>query len=334
VRGARASLVLAGVLAASWRSTPLPASAQQVRYYHLDALGSTRVLTDAGGTVVERHDYLAFGEECTSGTCAFNPGLGAGAPRKFTGKERDVETGLDYFGARYLAAPLARFTSHDPVMNGARSRTEPLGWNRYAYALNNPLRNLDPDGKEPVRNQLGSAASVGRVLARAGVTRLTPELAQANHNPFRGVPGRRGGPGASDRYVAAERVMGGFIDMQHFLAGAAKAHEIGYGPIGVAVASWGGFGLEFDQARRGHSEDNPGLLKSAFSFEDVPSNDAGAVFGGYYYDENQPLGPQVEAFLRERARAITPQELKTKYAERYKRLPASEKAAQAEYDKQ
>src|SRR4029450_12363845 len=72
--------------------------AQVIRYFHLDAIGSVRARTGAGGTVVERHDYLPFGDECTTGPCAANPGAGAGQPRKFTGQTRDAETGLGSFG--------------------------------------------------------------------------------------------------------------------------------------------------------------------------------------------------------------------------------------------
>ncbi|MCC7187044.1 MAG: hypothetical protein IT185_12425 [Acidobacteria bacterium] len=46
---------------------------------------------------------------------ASNPGLNAGEPRKYTGKERDKENGLDYFGARYYGAKTGRFTASDPV---------------------------------------------------------------------------------------------------------------------------------------------------------------------------------------------------------------------------
>jgi hypothetical protein len=77
---------------------PAVASGQDVEYYSLDAVGSVRVITDRTGKVIERHDYLPFGEECTTGPCTSNPGFGAGEPRNFTGKERDTETTLDYFG--------------------------------------------------------------------------------------------------------------------------------------------------------------------------------------------------------------------------------------------
>jgi len=118
-----------------------------VEYVVTDALGNIRVIEDEQGNVIERHDYLAFGEECTTGPCAANPGVGAGQPRKFTGKERDQETGLDYFGARYYSPPIARFTTVDPVYTWRENLTDPQRWNRYAYARNNPLKYVDPDGK-------------------------------------------------------------------------------------------------------------------------------------------------------------------------------------------
>lgn len=65
---------------------------------------------------------------------------------KFTGKERDAESGLDNFGARYYASTLGRFTSVDPLARSA-SRALPQTWNRYTYTLNNPLKYVDPNGK-------------------------------------------------------------------------------------------------------------------------------------------------------------------------------------------
>jgi len=59
-----------------------------------------------------------------------------------------VETGLDYFKARYFAAAQGRFTTPDPLMASA-SAANPQSWNRYAYVLNNPLRLIDPDGTDP-----------------------------------------------------------------------------------------------------------------------------------------------------------------------------------------
>ncbi len=89
-------------------------------------------------TVVARHDYMPFGEEVA-------PPSPPQDKRLFTGKERDNETGQDYFGARYYRADIGRFTTVDPLTASARTPA-PQTFNRYAYALNNPLRFVDPDG--------------------------------------------------------------------------------------------------------------------------------------------------------------------------------------------
>ena len=68
-----------------------------------------------------------------------------GRRSRSTSKERDAETGLDYFGARYMSSAQGRFTTPDPLMASARA-SNPQTWNRYSYALNNPLRFVDPDG--------------------------------------------------------------------------------------------------------------------------------------------------------------------------------------------
>jgi RHS repeat-associated protein len=100
-----------------------------------------RVVTDQGGQVVARHDFLPFGEEWPA---PVTQKLDKG----FTGKERDAETGLDYFGARYYRADLGRFTTIDPVTTIEENLADPQRWNRYAYARNNPLKYVDPDGRE------------------------------------------------------------------------------------------------------------------------------------------------------------------------------------------
>lgn len=135
-------------------------------YYDLDAIGNVRVVTNQNKNVIERHDYFHFGEECTTGPCATNPGLGAGQPRKFMGKERDTETGLDYFGARYHGSKIGRFTTGDPYLDQWTALVDPQQWNRYAYARNNPVRYLDPDGKTDDASD--PADDYGRPTAAAG----------------------------------------------------------------------------------------------------------------------------------------------------------------------
>jgi RHS repeat-associated protein len=68
------------------------------------------------------------------------------APYKFTGKERDSESGLDNFGARYFSSQFGRMMSPDPIFASPAHLTDPQMWNEYAYVRNNPLSMTDPTG--------------------------------------------------------------------------------------------------------------------------------------------------------------------------------------------
>ena len=65
-----------------------------------------------------------------------------------TQKERDIETGLDYFGARYYASAQGRFTSPDPITLALNRIKDPQQLNLYEYTRNNPIIFVDPNGKE------------------------------------------------------------------------------------------------------------------------------------------------------------------------------------------
>jgi RHS repeat-associated protein len=102
---------------------------------------------------------MPFGEELGSNvgqrpSCFGSPSYPAGgldtASEKFTGKERDAETGLDFFNARYMSSAQGRFTSPDPSGLLAAKPGNPQSWNLYAYAMNSPLINIDPNGLDCV----------------------------------------------------------------------------------------------------------------------------------------------------------------------------------------
>ena len=118
-------------------------SSDNVLYYLADQLGSARVIAKvlAGqntATMCYDADFEPYGgEHAYTNTCVQN--------YKFTGKERDSESGLDNFGARYNASTMGRFMTPDPLLNSGRPGN-PQTWNRYAYVLNNPLRFTDPSG--------------------------------------------------------------------------------------------------------------------------------------------------------------------------------------------
>ena len=123
-----------------------------MRWLVTDHLGTPRIIVDKSGTLsgVSRHDYLPFGEELFANAGGRTPAQGYtnsdGVRQKFTQKERDTETGLDYFFARYYSSTQGRFSSADSL---AGSRSDPQSLNLYTYTLNNPLKFVDPDGHWP-----------------------------------------------------------------------------------------------------------------------------------------------------------------------------------------
>jgi RHS repeat-associated protein len=112
-------------------------------FYLNDWLGTRRAQTDAEGVLEQTCTSLPFGDmlSCTNSTQY-------PTEHHFTGKERDLESGNDYFGARYYANTIGRFLSPDPVIENALRIINPQRWNKYAYTINNPLLLTDPTGKD------------------------------------------------------------------------------------------------------------------------------------------------------------------------------------------
>ena len=103
-------------------------------YYLADHLGSTRALVDGTGAVTATYDYRPYGDIlATSGAESTH--------FRFTGHERDPESGLDYMLARSYAYDVGRFLRPDPMQD------KYPGLSPYAYANNNPLKYVDPDGQ-------------------------------------------------------------------------------------------------------------------------------------------------------------------------------------------
>jgi RHS repeat-associated protein len=142
-------------------------STSGIRHYHLDHLGSTRLVTDRGGVRSKAYSYLPYGLETTAPS--------AGSPEnaedrlRFTGHERDFHAvdneidSFDYFHARYYWAVLARLLSTDPMRGRPSS---PQSWNAYSYARNRPLVLSDPSGQLAVLtgNALRTVVILRRLL--------------------------------------------------------------------------------------------------------------------------------------------------------------------------
>jgi len=128
-------------------------------FVHADWLGTERVRSEVNGAIDPGSEWTSypFGE----GSSNPNP-----SPLHFTGKERDAESGNDYFGARYYASTTGRFLSPDwsakqePVPYAKLD--DPQSLNLYAYALNNPLRNTDPDGHETEAEKQAKIAAAAK----------------------------------------------------------------------------------------------------------------------------------------------------------------------------
>lgn len=133
-------------------STNLEHRVSGIYYYHPDHLGSATWITNSARVPVEFIHYMPFGE------LWYNQQASAYNERfKFTGKERDEETGYDYFGARYYSSALPMWLSVDPLADKYPNISP------YAYCEWNPIKFVDPDGRKIV-----VGTWYGRAFAKLG----------------------------------------------------------------------------------------------------------------------------------------------------------------------
>jgi RHS repeat-associated protein len=122
-------------------------------YYTGDQTNSTRLVTDDVGSILYSAAFDPFGQ-IRAQTGSIDPLF------KFSGKERDIESQLDYFDARYYDNSSYRFLSIDPLLIVDRACLDPQRWNLYSYCMNNPLTFIDPDGMDAISAQDGHKGRV------------------------------------------------------------------------------------------------------------------------------------------------------------------------------
>ena len=122
--------------------TPVAAEVLSTTFYHNDALGSPVAATDENGTVKWREQYRPYGDKINNDLEALTDNS-----RWYTGHPHDESTGLTYAGARYYDPVVGRFMAIDPVGVPGSVESNPMMFNRYAYANNNPYKFVDPDGR-------------------------------------------------------------------------------------------------------------------------------------------------------------------------------------------
>ena len=107
-------------------------------YFHSDHLGSTSYITTKNGSISQHVEYIAFGEVLfEEHSSSFS------SPYLFNGKELDRETNLSYYGARYYDAKTSLWLNVDPKAEKMSN------FGVYVFTFNNPVKFIDPDGKEP-----------------------------------------------------------------------------------------------------------------------------------------------------------------------------------------
>ena len=147
------------------------------KYYFEDRLGSTDIVTNPTGGIVEESDYVPYGGEVV---------INGSDPNhfKFTGKERDLESGLDYFDARHYSSPFGRFMTPDWAATATAvpyaNFGNPQSLNLYSYVQNNPTTMGDPDGHA---TDVGTAIQIGEFIVnevvpetKAAASKLGPKL--------------------------------------------------------------------------------------------------------------------------------------------------------------
>jgi RHS repeat-associated protein len=148
-----------------------PSSSGPVFYYFSDHLKTASVITDASGNIKAESDYYPWGGELQFTANDSNH-------YKFTGKERDSESGLDYFGARYYSNGLGRFITPDWADRATAvpyaEFSDPQSLNLYTYVRNVPTTRLDLDGHD-VNDLAFSGAVVGVESSRETQNSASPD---------------------------------------------------------------------------------------------------------------------------------------------------------------
>jgi RHS repeat-associated protein len=171
--------------------------ANNTTYFNLsDWLGTKRVVANPDGTVAETCLSLPFGDElnCTGA----DP-----SPQHFTGKERDSESGNDYFGARYYGSSMGRIMSPDPESATPLQVLNPQRWDKYSYGLNNPLAFTDSDGRDAAAVNFSKEIAV---VGHEGIMSVTPDgtVRYARFGPVGG--GRATGVGLVQSFTLQTKV--------------------------------------------------------------------------------------------------------------------------------
>lgn len=177
--------------------------------YFADHLGSSRKMMKiasgaSSSTTAYDADFYPFGRE--------NAFTNTNDPiHRFTGKQRDSESGLDDFGARYYSSTIGRFMSPDPTVVSA-TPSNPQTWNRYTYVLDNPSTNIDTNGKWTKGEHEAIINDVFNSMSDGDRTILKQASAEVDRDQDPNDSYRHGMSGPHESAFQASQDAGQFID--------------------------------------------------------------------------------------------------------------------------
>lgn len=285
------------------------ASAQDAKVAYLtnDHLGSPRINTDPNGNVTARHDYPPFGEEIASSKRGVELGYAADWVRKqFTGYERDDETNLDFAEARMYSTSQGRFNAADPLLSSGTVYA-PQTWNRYAYALNNPVKFIDPTGLFIWHDSLGGSASDDQLKKLKGGQKIIDRRNEIRNAMADAVKGANSDKLAPDQQAAILRGANAFGG-----EGKVNGVTVGYGKVEDGAAAETKYSTDADGKVMAFSTDLNGTVTANIS---VTFGEGKTITGdtvaheGSHTADRQDLGKAFERALQGSDVNLQPEDL-------------------------
>jgi RHS repeat-associated protein len=223
-------------------------------YYHEDNLNTSSTLSGPSGSQVEVNVYYPFGRVETA-----SPQASFQVSRRFTGQVFDAESGLYYYNARYYDPELGRFIQPDTVISDF---SNPQSYNRYSYALNDPLLYNDPTGHGAVGDFVGGVAiGVGQIMNPIPVQLRPAAAAPASNAQYNGEAiGRDIGVNISvAEIVIGVPAAGGGGTVEVATLGAASPVAVPVTVVGGALTAHGLIGIDnfvFNSQNTGNGSQN------------------------------------------------------------------------------
>jgi RHS repeat-associated protein len=191
----RSLIVLLNIVALLICTTGQVAAQTKVTYFHNDLSGNPVAASDNTGQITWRESYRPYGERLK------NEAASQSNSQWYTGHRQDADTGLVYMGARHYDPLIGRFLSIDPA---GFSGSNPHSFNRYAYANNNPLKFIDPDGRLSVHiwEYRGSTEAWGHAsITLENGTHISWWPSSDRKSPIEGVPIYSAKPNDNQTYL-------------------------------------------------------------------------------------------------------------------------------------